>query len=52
MGYNIGYHAAEVGFVCLDIVGEFLVVVAKLVSLVPSMSFNPLSGWGGYVLER
>ena len=49
MGFNIGDHAAEVGFVGLDIVGEFLVVVAELASLVSFVSSNSLSGWGGYL---
>jgi len=46
MGFNIGDHAAKVGFVGLDIVGEFLVIVAELVSLASLVSSNSLSGWG------
>jgi len=49
MSYSIGDHAPEVGFVGFDVVGEFLVIVAELVSSVSFMSSNSLSGWGGYL---
>ena len=49
MGYNVADHAPKISFVGLNVVGEFLVVVAELVPSASFMSSDSLSGWEGYL---